>query len=628
MMLKRFYKNQGIGGSRKKINNMAKRHESFGAGVDAKDKVKVSKEGILKALKIYRFVLPYKWTFVSGIIFLVLSNLTTLSFPLLIGEMTKVIEGKSNYDINTVTLFFISILVVQAVLSFFRIFTFTRVSEWAMRDMRQALYGKIITLPIFHFEKRRVGELMSRITSDITQLQDVLSITLAEFFRQLFTLVGGVALITYLSWKLTLFMLCTFPFLVLAAIIFGKYIRKISKKSQDELAYTNIIVEETLQSITAVKAFTNERWEVNRYTNSLQKVVQQALLAATFRGGFVSFIIFALFGGIVAVVWFGARLVANGDIILADLLTFIFYTAFIGGSVGGLGDIYAQLQKTIGASERILEILNDPSEIELENNKSIETPLFGTIELKDLHFTYPSRKELEILKGINFTIQPGQKIAIVGPSGTGKSTLAQLLMRFYEPSTGGIYLNGKNITDLPVESWRKLVAMVPQEVLLFGGSIRENIGYGNPNASQEEIEKAAELAYAKDFIEAFPEKWDTLVGERGVKLSGGQRQRIAIARAILKDPKFLLLDEATSALDSESEKWVQSALEELMKNRTSVIIAHRLSTIRSADIILVMQEGKIVEMGNHETLIAKKSGVYQKMVKLQGNQIIESVDND
>ena len=602
---------------------MAKRHESFGAGVDPQDKRKISKEGILKTLKIFRFVYPYKWTFVSGIVFLVLSNLTTLSFPLLIGEMTKVIEGKSKYDINTVTVFFISILVVQAVLSFFRIFTFTRVSEWAMRDMRQSLYGKIISLPIFHFEKRRVGEMMSRITSDISQLQDVLSITIAEFFRQIFTLVGGIALITYLSWKLTLFMLCTFPVLVIAALIFGKYIRKISKKSQDELANTNIIVEETFQSITAVKSFTNERWEINRYRESLEKVVKQALLAATFRGGFVSFVIFALFGGIVAVVWFGARLVANGDIILADLLTFIFYTAFIGGSVGGLGDIYAQIQKTIGASERILEILNDPSEIAVDENSPKDLPTFGKIEIKDLHFTYPSRKEIEILKGINFTIEPGQKVAIVGPSGTGKSTLAQLMMRFYDPTKGEILIEGKSIKELEIESWRKMVALVPQEVLLFGGSIRENIAYGKPGASQEEIEKAAELAYAKDFIEAFPEKWDTMVGERGVKLSGGQRQRIAIARAILKDPKFLLLDEATSALDTESEKWVQSALEELMKNRTSLIIAHRLSTIRNADLIVVMKDGKIVESGNHEKLMEKKSGVYQKMVKLQNNHISE-----
>jgi ABC-type multidrug transport system fused ATPase/permease subunit len=596
---------------------MAKRHEKFGAGVDPKDSVKVTKKNLSKAIKIFRFVIPYKWTFVLGMVFLLLSNMTTLSFPLLIGEMTKVIEGKSKFQINEVTLFFFAILIIQSILSFFRIYTFAQVSEKAMRDVRQTLYAKIITLPIFHFEKRRVGELMSRITSDITQLQDVLSITLAEFFRQIFTLVGGVALITYLSWKLTLFMLATFPLLVISAIVFGKFIRKISKKAQDALAETNIIVEETFQSIQAVKAFTNEKYEVNRYTNSLNKVVNGALKAATLRGGFVSFIIFALFGGIVGVVWYGAQLVAQGDLILADLLTFIFYTAFIGGSVGGLGDIYAQLQKTIGASDRILEILEDPSEVDIYENETKASLAFGAIDIQDIHFSYPSRPSVEILKGISFTIEPGQKIAIVGTSGTGKSTLAQLMMRFYEPSQGKIMMGDYTIQDMPVGDWRKMVALVPQEVLLFGGSIRENIAYGKPGASEQEIQQAAEQAYAKEFIESFPEKYDTLVGERGVKLSGGQRQRIAIARAILKDPKFLILDEATSALDSESEKWVQSALEELMKNRTSLIIAHRLSTIRSADKIIVMESGKIVEMGSHENLMAKKQGVYQKMVKLQ-----------
>ncbi len=600
---------------------MAKRKDTFGAGVEPKDAAKVTKESLSKAMKIFQFVVPYKWTFVLGMFFLVLSNMTTLSFPLLIGEMTKVIEGKSKFQINEVTIFFFGILILQAILSFFRIYTFAQVSEKAMRDVRQTLYAKIITLPIFHFEKRRVGELMSRITSDITQLQDVLSITLAEFFRQIFTLVAGVSLITYLSWKLTLFMLATFPVLVISAIVFGKFIRKISKKAQDELANTNIIVEETFQSIQAVKAFTNEQFEVNRYTKSLNKVLQEALKAATLRGGFVSFIIFALFGGIVGVVWFGARLVAEGDLILADLLTFIFYTAFIGGSVGGLGDIYAQLQKTIGASDRILEILEDPSEMDVTLTENKPPIAFGKIEIQDVHFSYPSRPSVEILKGISITIEPGQKVAIVGTSGTGKSTLAQLMMRFYQPNAGTIRMGGHDIQDLDVLTWRKMVALVPQEVLLFGGTIRENIAYGKPDATEEEIHQAAELAYAKEFVEAFPEKWDTLVGERGVKLSGGQRQRIAIARAILKNPHLLLLDEATSALDSESEKWVQSALEELMKNRTSLIIAHRLSTIRSADQILVMEHGKIVEAGTHEILMAKKQGIYQKMVKLQTDHL-------
>ena len=282
-----------------------------------------------------------------------------------------------------------------------------------------------------------------------------------------------------------------------------------------------------------------------------------------------------------------------------------------------MGDIYAQLQKTIGSSDRILEILQDPSEIDIHAEQEKQAIKFGQISIENIRFSYPSRPSVEILKGISIDIEPGQKIAIVGTSGTGKSTLAQLMMRFYEPNAGQIKLNGKNIQEYSVQAWRGMLALVPQEVLLFGGTIRENIAYGKPGASQEEIEHAAEQAFAKEFIESFPEKWDTLVGERGVKLSGGQRQRIAIARAILRNPKFLILDEATSALDSESEKWVQSALEELMKNRTSLIIAHRLSTIRSADQIIVMEEGKILEKGNHDSLMKLKNGVYRKMVALQ-----------
>ena len=594
---------------------MAKHRSSFGAQVESTDKKKVTKEGFKKALRVFRFVLPYRSTFALGMVFLVLSNLTTMSFPLLIGEMTKVIEGKSAYGINDVTLFFLAILVVQAVLSFFRIYTFSQVSEKAMRDLRKALYTKIITLSIPFFEKRRVGELMSRITSDVTQLQDVLSITLAEFFRQIFTLVGGIALISYLSWKLTLFMLATFPVLVIAAMIFGRYIRRISKQAQDELANTNVVVEETLQSINAVKAFTNEAFEVNRYGTSLQKVVNYSLKAATFRGGFVSFLIFGLFGGIVGVVWYGGQLVAEGQIILSELITFIMYTAFIGGSVGGLGDIYAQLQRTIGASERVVEILGEQSEISLEPTAPLI--LKGHVEFKNVAFSYPSRADVAVLRSLSLRMKAGEKIALVGYSGAGKSTIVQLLMRFYEPSSGKILVDGRAITDYNLTSYRQNMAIVPQEVILFGGTIFENIAYGKANATHAEVVEAARQANALDFIESFPEAFNTLVGERGIKLSGGQRQRIAIARAILKDPSILILDEATSSLDAESEKLVQEALDRLMQNRTTIIIAHRLATIRNVDRIYVLHEGAIVEAGTHEELVQHEDGIYGNLVKLQ-----------
>ena len=630
---------------------MAKRN--FGAEVSPEDKKKLSKEGFNKALSIFRFTLPYKGTFAIGFIFLILSQITSMSIPLLMGQMVGAIvspnsavnqgvtqvpssgiteklahifnPNSTQLTLNNVTTLFVILLILQAAFSFLRVYTFTRVSEQSMRDLRKTLYTKIITLPIPFFEKNRVGELMSRITTDITQLQDVLSITLAEFFRQIFTLVGGIILISFLSSKLTLFMLMTFPFLVVAAIIFGRFIRKNAKKVQDELASTNIIVEETLQSINVVKAFTNEDLEVQRYSSSVQKVVDYALKAATFRGGFISFIIFVLFGGVVGVVWYGGNLVLQGELAFQDLFTFIIYTGFIGGSVGGLGDMYAQIQRTIGASERILEILGEESEVSVESkveskkleNDKLQNANSPKIKYKNVAFSYPSRPDMEVLKDISFEVKSGEKIALVGYSGAGKSTIVQLLMRYYKLSGGQILVDGKNINDYDLTDLRKNIAIVPQEVMLFGGTIYENIAYGNPQASENEVIEAARKANALEFINSFPEGFQTIVGERGVKLSGGQRQRVAIARAILKDPAILILDEATSALDSESEKLVQDALDGLMQNRTTIIIAHRLATIRNVDTIYVLKEGEISESGSHDELLLIENGIYANLVKLQ-----------
>jgi len=624
---------------------MAKRTRSFGEEASAEDKKKVNKEGFQKALKVFRFTLPYKWTFAIGFIFLILSQITSMSIPLLMGQMVGAIVSPQNrsqvptanpigngnmivdklqnafhtapnFTLNEVTAIFVILLILQAAFSFLRVYTFTRVSEKSMRDLRKELYTKIITLPITFFEKSRVGELMSRITSDVTQLQDVLSITLAELFRQVFTLVGGVLLISLLSGKLTLFMLSTFPFLVVAAIIFGRFIRKNSRKVQDELAKTNIIVEETLQSVNVVKAFTNEHLEVKRYTSSIQKVVEYALKAATYRGGFISFIIFVLFGGVVGVVWYGGNLVLNGELDFKDLFTFIIYTGFIGGSVGGLGDMYAQIQKTIGASERILEILDEESEVNVDQSQVFKKTK-GNVAFENVEFSYPSRSDVTVIKNISIDIKAGEKIALVGPSGVGKSTLVQLLMKLYPLTKGKILIDGQDIAKQDVTQLRSNIAIVPQEVMLFGGTIYENIAYGKPGATEAEVMEASRKANAYDFIDSFPEKFQTIVGERGVKLSGGQRQRVAIARAILKDPSILILDEATSALDSESEKLVQEALDELMKNRTTIIIAHRLATIRNVDTIYVVKNGSIAESGSHDELLLKEEGIYANLVKLQ-----------
>jgi ATP-binding cassette subfamily B protein len=579
---------------------------------------KINWGGLKTTLELFSYLKPYKGTFIAGLIFLALSTGTSLAFPKLVGSIIEVIEGKSEYTINQITVFLFFILICQALFSYYRIYLFTKVSELAMNNIRTDVFSKIITLPIAFLEQRRVGELTSRITSDVSQLQGLLSFTLAEIFRQVATLIVGVSILFYTSWKLTLFMLATFPILVVASMFFGRHMRRLSKKAQDELAAANVVAEETLQSVNVVKAFTNENLEVKRYKTILDRVVDLSLYAASFRGGFVSFIIFALFGGIVGVIWYGAGLVQAGEFGLSDLFTFILYTTFIGASISGMGDLYAQINKTIGASERLFEILQEDSEVIIKDSDTTPTAIVdGNISYHDVHFSYPSRKDLPVLKGISFNINAGEKIALVGYSGAGKSTIIQLLMRFYDYQSGAVKIDGKLLSDYGITELRKNIAIVPQEVMLFGGTIYENIAYGKPSASRDEIYDAAKRAHALEFIDSFPEKFETVVGERGIKLSGGQRQRVAIARAILKNPKILILDEATSSLDAESEKLVQIALDELMKNRTTIVIAHRLATIRKVDTIYVIREGRIAESGSHQELTLLNNGLYANLIKLQ-----------
>jgi ABC-type multidrug transport system fused ATPase/permease subunit len=469
------------------------------------------------------------------------------------------------------------------------------------------------------FAQRRVGELSNRLSSDLGQIQDAVTFMLAEILRGILTLIIGIGLILYLSPKLTLVMLSVIPVVVVIAVIFGKFIRKLSRKAQDQLGDSNTIVQESLQGIANVKSFSNEWFETERYSNSLKNVVALAMQSGKARGMFISFMLFSLFGAIILVVWFGVGLMQKGELSFGDLTAFVVYTSFVGGSMAGFADLYSNLQKTLGATQRVREILREDTEQVSITEETVQEKyrLQGDVEFRHAAFAYPTRREVPVLKDISLHACKGQQIALVGPSGAGKSTIASLLLRFYEPDAGGLYFDGRPAADIPISQVRLQMAVVPQDILLFGGTIRENIAYGKPGASQAEIEDAALKAHAHEFIQTFPEGYDTVVGERGIKLSGGQRQRIAIARAILKDPVILILDEATSSLDSASEALVQDALENLMRNRTSFVIAHRLSTIRNAHQIIVLEKGLVREQGTHEELMANPDGLYSSLSRLQ-----------
>jgi ABC-type multidrug transport system fused ATPase/permease subunit len=584
----------------------------------SEERPKISKDGWAKAKKLLTYLAPYRWSFFIGLFFLVIGSGVFMIFPAAAGELIDIAKGESKwgFTLKDVGLVLVGILVLQAFTSYFRVLLFANVSEKGMADIRKALYDKLITQPTSFFDQNRVGELTSRSTADVQQLQDVLSITLAELIRLVIILLVGFIYLAWMAPQLLLVMISTFPVVIIIAMVFGRYIRTLSRNRQDKLAETSTILEETLQAISVVKAFTNEWFERKRYGKSVDDVVTISLRFARIRGLFIVFIITALFGAMFFVLWWGATMVEAGTMKSGELVTFITLTAIIGAAVASLGDFYTQLLRAVGASERIMELLDSDSEVILDETLPA-LKIKGNIAFNQVEFNYPSRPDLTILNDVNLTIKSGQKIALVGASGGGKSTIVKLLLRFYDLKAGNITIDEKPITDYNLLQLRQNIGIVPQDVILFGGSIRENIAYGKQTATESEIIKAAEQANAWEFINSFPEGLDTIVGERGVQLSGGQRQRVAIARAILKNPSILLLDEATSALDAESERVVQDALNKLMEGRTAIIIAHRLATVRDVDCIYVLEHGKIVEQGNHEELVANGEGVYNQLAKLQ-----------
>ena len=583
--------------------------------------------------KMGHYLRPHAWGYAFGVLIISLSGVLTLLVTRLWGQLGGVgastgeeagVESPMamlNIDMHSLTAvgwLILLVLVVQATLSFGRVLLFAKMTEDMMLAMRNDAFEAILSMPMKFFDTRRVGDLNSRVSADITAIQDVFTTTLAELLRQIIIIVGGILALLYFSVTLTLLMLATLPVMIIAAILFGRFIRKLSKRTQDQVAESNTIVQETLTGIISVKSFANEAWEVVRYLNSIKDIRSLAMRGAIWRGAFASFIILFIFGAITLVIFKGAELMMEGGLASEHFFTFLLMTGLVAGSIGGIAAQFSALQRGLGAIESLMELMEESREevVTRDDQAYPALQLRGDVSFEDVHFHYANRADVNVLTGVNLRIEPGKRVALVGPSGAGKSTIASLLQRFHDPTAGVIKIDGQPLNQYDLTGFRKRIAFVPQEVILFGGDIRSNIAYGKTDASDAAIRSAAEQGNALAFIESFPDGFATVVGERGVQLSGGQRQRIAIARAILRDPDILILDEATSALDASSEKEVQLALDALMKDRSSLIIAHRLSTIKNADQIAVLSEGTILEIGTHDTLIAS-GGAYKKLVENQ-----------
>ena len=550
-----------------------------------------------------------------GTIALLVGSGTSLAAPALVGQLVDgVTQGAGRAALDQAALVLLGVFAISGVATALRSYLFTVAGERVVARLRTDLYRAVMSQEIGFFDSRRTGELTNRLASDTTVLQNAVTVNISMALRLSLQAIGAVGILMWTSWRLTLVMLAVVPIVAAGAGMYGRMLRKVSKQVQDALARSSEVAEETLAGVRTVRAFAREEREVARYGGAVEESFQlaryRARLGATFTGG-VSFL---GYGAIAAVLWYGGVLLGDGRLSFGDLTSFLLYTFTVAFSIGALSALWSDFAKAAGASERVFELMDRAPAVQAGGLRP--DSVRGHVALQDVHFSYPTRPDAPVLTGLTLALEPGQVVALVGHSGGGKSTVAALLSRFYDPDTGGIVLDGRPYEDLDAGWLREQVGVVSQEPILFATSISDNIRYGRPGASDEDVARAAEAANALEFVGDFPEGFDTLVGERGVRLSGGQKQRIAIARALLKDPAVLVLDEATSALDAESEHLVQDALDRLMRGRTTLVIAHRLSTVRDADRVVVLDGGRVAESGTHDELL-ELDGLYRKLVERQ-----------
>lgn len=568
-------------------------------------------------LRLLAYTKPYRVRLAIALASLLVAGVLGLAFPQVVRLIIDAaFTDKDPARLNQFAILLIAVFAGQAAFSFLRSYLLSYTGERIVADVRVQVYAHLTSLPISFFASRRVGELTSRLASDVSVVQTVTTGSVTELLRLSIILIGGVAIIAITNTRLTLIMMAIVPVVILSATFYGRYVRRLSTKVQDQLAEANSVLEESLSAIRIVQSFVREEYERQRYGQKISESFKLAIRRSLAGGGFIAFIILVVYSGIAVVLWIGSRMVISGQLSAGELVAFVLYTFVVGGAIGGMTELYGQFNQAIGATKRLFELLDTKPEIKEPEPAQLLVKVSGDVELNDVNFTYPDERDLPILKGVSIKARSGEIIALVGPSGAGKSTLVALIPRFYDVSSGAILVDGHDVRTVRLKDLREAIGVVPQETTLFGGTVRENIAYGKLDASAAEIEAAARAAHAHEFVAQFPEGYNTIVGERGVKLSGGQRQRIAIARALLKNPAILILDEATSSLDYESERLVQEALETLMQGRTTFVIAHRLSTVRRADRIIVLDRGTVVEEGTHKELL-NAGGLYKQLYDIQ-----------